>query len=95
MIVLIPISKWIIKDDNDKDDDDKDNNDNNDDNNDDEEDDDEDDNRRVGGYNDDDDDDDDRGFWEDFRNSFLRFSGDFERILGIVFYDFLRILGGF
>ena len=50
------------------------------------------------------------GFWEDFRNSFLRFfrdfgrilgidflrfSGDFRRILGIVFYDFWGILGGF
>ena len=73
MIVLIPISRWTIKDDNDEDD-----NDDNDDNDDDDND--EDDDGRKGGYNDDDDDDDD---------------GDFGRILGIIFYNFPGILGGF
>ena len=77
-IVLILISRWTIKD-NDDEDDDVDDNDN-DDNDDDDDDDDEDNDGKEGGYNDDDDDDDD---------------GDFERILEIVFYDFLGILGGF
>ena len=102
-IVLIFISRWMIKDDDDKDDDDKDDNDdddNNDDDNDNDnkeddnkEDDDEDDNGREDGYNNDDDD--DGGFWKNFRNNYLRFSGNFGRILGIVFYDFLGILKGF
>src|SRR6266508_937568 len=80
-IVLIPISRWTIKDDDDEDDDDDD--DDNDDDDDDDDDDDKDDDGREGGYNDDDDDDDDDD------------DGDFGRILGIVFYDFPGILGGF
>ncbi len=83
MIILISISKWMIKDNDDEDDDDNgDDNDDDDDDedNDNEDDDNEDDDRREGGYNDDDNDDDD---------------GDFGRILRIVFYDFPGILGGF